>query len=637
MVTVDPFKAEEEFRGKLREAGLVPPDSIYGSGKLVRIDLASKRPGNKYGFYVYHSDGIPAGAFGDWTTDKSDWNTFCAVDVKQISADEYREHKRRLDAARAAREAEAREVRRQASAKADEIWSEAVPCTEHPYLAKKRVGSHGLRVYQERIVIPLRDGDGVIHSLEFIDHQGGKMFLSGGRKAGCWFMLGEPDDILCIAEGYATAASVHEAFGHAVAVAFDCGNLGPVSRALREKYPTTKIIICADDDIATNGNPGRTAAEKAAKDIGAMVALPEFSGVRPAGASDFNDLHAAEGVSAVVDCINRVLASDSGPIDAADLFPQVMTEIQNRKEGKSKNTLSFGIKAVDKLTNKMRRSYVTVVAGLPGSGKTSAALDVIIHNAQHGVPCLFFSLEMDRTDIGIRCLSKNSGVPAVHLFSDDIKVGDERLRWDDVVSANGRMEKLLFTLDDRMLSISKLEQESHLWYSEKVRAAGYPTGLIAIDYLGLIRSDEASQNRNREVAGFCHRVKQIAKDLRVPVMLLAQLNREAARRGGEPETSDLRDSGEIEAMADLIIFPFLQPRDDDGVMVKLPATATQDDVKNHVDKWIVRKNRNGAKGAAAVNWNPETMQYSGCEPREYAGPDTRGDFPESPRSDLGFT
>jgi replicative DNA helicase len=172
------------------------------------------------------------------------------------------------------------------------------------------------------------------------------------------------------------------------------------------------------------------------------------------------------------------------------------------------------------------------------------------------------------------------------------------------------MEKLLLTLDDRMVSITQLEEQAHKWFHKKVKAAGHSTGLIAIDYLGLIRSDEASLNRNREVAGFCHKVKQLAKDLRVPVMLLAQLNREAAKRGGEPESSDLRDSGEIEAMADLIIFPYLQPRDDDGNMIELAADATPDDRRNHVDKWIVRKNRNGAKGAARVKWNAEIMQYT---------------------------
>jgi replicative DNA helicase len=241
---------------------------------------------------------------------------------------------------------------------------------------------------------------------------------------------------------------------------------------------------------------------------------------------------------------------------------------------------------------------------------TSAALGTLIYNAQHDVPCMFFSLEMDRIDIGIRCLSQNSGVPAVHLFSDEIKEDDERLCWSSVVSANGRMEKILLTLDDRMVSISQLEEQAHKWFQKKVKAAGKTTGLIAIDYLGLIRSDETSQNRNREVASFCHKVKRLAKDLKVPVMLLAQLNREAARRGGEPESSDLRDSGEIEAMADLIIFPYLQPRDEIGNIIEPDTNASQDEIKNHLDKWIVRKNRNGAKGAAPVKWIAEIMQYT---------------------------
>jgi phage/plasmid primase-like uncharacterized protein/replicative DNA helicase len=625
MLTIDPVKAEQAFRDKLREFGLVPPDGLDGSGKLTRIDLDGKKPGNKYGFYVWHSDGIPSGAYGHWATDKSDWQTFCAVDVRDISAEEYAAHMRRLASAKQARETEARMVRQHAAAKADEIWSASTECTEHAYLRRKQVKPYGLRVYQGKIVVPLRDGEGAIHSLEFIDDAGAKLFLSGGRKSGCWFMLGEPGEVICIAEGYATAASVHEAIGHAVAVAFDCGNLSPVAQSLRTKYPTAKIVVCADDDVATKGNPGLTAATKAAKEAGGMVVTPEFSGKRPDGASDFNDLRASEGIGAVMDCINQVLAMDAGPIDAEDLFPMVMTEILDRKSGKSKSTISFGIGPVDRLTNKMRRGYVTVIAGLPGSGKTSAALGTLIYNAQHDVPCMFFSLEMDRIDIGIRCLSQNSGVPATHLFSDEIKEDDERLRWVDVVTANGRMEKILLTLDDRMVSISQLEAQAHLWFSKKVKAAGKQTGLIAIDYLGLIRSDETSQNRNREVAGFCHKVKQLAKDLRVPVMLLAQLNREAARRGGEPESSDLRDSGEIEAMADLIIFPYLQPRDDNGDIIPIHADADPTESKNHVDKWIVRKNRNGAKGAAQVKWNAEIMQYTGLH-RDDPQPDTRANW-----------
>ena len=184
MHNIDLQKAEDEFRSKLIEHGLIPPDGMEGDGKIHRIDRQGK-VGKKDGWYILHLDGIPAGAYGDWRDGQDNWNTFCAVDLKEISAAEYAEHKRRLDAARSAREQEARIVREHAAAKADEIWGEAVPCTEHPYLSRKQVKSYGLRVYQDRLVVPVRDTEGAIHSLEFISGTGAKLFLAGGRKAEC--------------------------------------------------------------------------------------------------------------------------------------------------------------------------------------------------------------------------------------------------------------------------------------------------------------------------------------------------------------------------------------------------------------------------------------------------------------------
>lgn len=81
---------------------------------------------------------------------------------------------------------------------------------------------------------------------------------------------------LCICEGYATAASIYKATGWAVAVAFDAGNLTPVAKALHEKYPDQKIIVCADNDIKTLGNPGVARAREAAAAVGALVAIPAF-------------------------------------------------------------------------------------------------------------------------------------------------------------------------------------------------------------------------------------------------------------------------------------------------------------------------------------------------------------------------
>ena len=102
---IDPFQAEEDFRAKLKEAGLVPPDGIQADGKLHRINVEDERPGKKSGFYVYHSDGVPAGAYGDWHDGQDAWHTWCACTTTDLSPAEVQDLKRRIDAARAARAA----------------------------------------------------------------------------------------------------------------------------------------------------------------------------------------------------------------------------------------------------------------------------------------------------------------------------------------------------------------------------------------------------------------------------------------------------------------------------------------------------------------------------------------------------
>ena len=141
-----------------------------------------------------------------------------------------------------------------------------------------------------------------LHIFATIDADGSTLFLSGGRKKGCFHLIGSIDakgEIL-IAEGYASAASVHEATGKPVAVAMDGGNLLSAGEALRKKYPKAKLIFCADHDAWTQESPGESKARDAARALGGKVAFPKFSGIRIIGkATDFNDLHQAEGLEAV--------------------------------------------------------------------------------------------------------------------------------------------------------------------------------------------------------------------------------------------------------------------------------------------------------------------------------------------------
>ena len=160
------------------------------------------------------------------------------------------------------------------------LWERAKPaCNDHPYLVKKRVHAYGIRDLRGQLVIPLRDVDGKLRSLQFIGADGRKTLLTGGRMRGCYHAIGRLQDVLCLCEGYATGATLHQATGHATAVAFNAGNLEPVARALRGKFPALTLVVCADTD-SSRGNPGLTAARKAARAVGAALAVPRFEEVR---------------------------------------------------------------------------------------------------------------------------------------------------------------------------------------------------------------------------------------------------------------------------------------------------------------------------------------------------------------------
>ncbi len=195
-------------------------------------------------------------------------------------------------------------TRRRRARRAASEWEAAQPAPDsHPYLARKGVRAHGLRVDADgRLLVPVRNGS-ELHSLQYINADGDKRFLPGGRVSGGCYAFGKAGETVCIAEGFATAATINEATGYPVAVAFNCGNLEAVARAVRDKLPRARLILCADDDARTDGNPGLTKATDAARAVGGLLAVPDFGADRPEGATDFNDLAKHRGADAVQACI----------------------------------------------------------------------------------------------------------------------------------------------------------------------------------------------------------------------------------------------------------------------------------------------------------------------------------------------
>jgi putative DNA primase/helicase len=254
---------------------------------------------------------------------------------RTLSAAEREALRLRARAASVQHREEAARDHERARQRAARIWAAARPApADQPYLARKGVQPHGLRVYRGALVVPARDAAGVLHGLQFIGASGAKRFLKGARVQGLFGVVGthgddacgEPgaaaSDVVCVVEGFATGASVHEATGHGVAVAFHAGNLAAVARAIRDRHPPAGIVVCADDDRDTPGNPGLTHARQAASAVGGLLATPDFGPDRPTGASDFNDLHRHRGLSAVLTAV-RAAGVPTADVNGAESPPVV--------------------------------------------------------------------------------------------------------------------------------------------------------------------------------------------------------------------------------------------------------------------------------------------------------------------------
>jgi len=302
----------DQFRRVLESRGLIAPAEIIADGKIHRCDAEGKH-GRDDGAYLLHLDGIPAGGVQNHR-DGLGWQNWRADIGRRLTPAEEAAHRERVQAMQAQREQEEAQARQAAAARAAKLWERAHEASvDHPYLVRKGIGAHGLHQHDGALLVPVCDvNSGELASVQRIAPDGSKRFLPGGRTRGCAHLLGElpaAPAVLLVGEGYATAASLYEATGHPVACAFHAGNLAPVAGALRKRYPAARLVVCADDDCRTAGNPGMSAARQAAAAVGGVVAVPDFGPDRPEGASDFNDLAQAQGLEAVAACIDVALAA----------------------------------------------------------------------------------------------------------------------------------------------------------------------------------------------------------------------------------------------------------------------------------------------------------------------------------------
>jgi putative DNA primase/helicase len=270
---------------QFQSAGLIV-DGAPTIGRFERCRVDGDKGQKKSGWYILHEmrldsgDVVFVGRYGNWKL-FGDEGIAVTFDAKVSPLDRERIAKQQAYLREAA-EVD-RKLRAQAAAsRARGIWDQLPESGTSEYLARKRVLGFGVRFSRGGIVVPVRDVAGTLAGLQFIYADGSKKFLTGTAKRGCFHRIGSlsPDAPLCVCEGYATGASIHMATGWPVAIAFDAGNLSPVAQALHDKYAGknqyTRIVICADNDSGTAGNPGITKATAAAQLVGGVVAVPQF-------------------------------------------------------------------------------------------------------------------------------------------------------------------------------------------------------------------------------------------------------------------------------------------------------------------------------------------------------------------------
>lgn len=395
-------RPEDQLRDSIISANLTPPDEIIMDGQIHRFRSTPKSK-DKSGWYVVYADGTPMGRFGCWRSGVE--GSFKADIGRKYTAAEEMSFIKRMAEAKAARDAELQRQRELTANTVEMIWSECTAAhPEHPYLKRKCIDVHGARVTGDgRLVVPLYDEDGDISSLQYISADGKKLYHSGGATGSRYWMLGEIDKTLYIAEGFATAATIREATGKPVVVAYSASNLVPVTEIMRRKYGVTQdIVIVADNDAS---GVGLRYAEQASAKYGARLVMPPELG-------DANDY-----VQAGNDLLTLLEPPQDDWLISADEFSQkpspitwlVKSWIQAQAlimvHGQSGGGKTFAMldwclrvasNASDWFGNKVRSGTVVYLAG---EGHQGLRARIAAWKQHHGVESLNMWLSKDGCDL----------------------------------------------------------------------------------------------------------------------------------------------------------------------------------------------------------------------------------------------
>lgn len=294
-----PFSGLYSFLESLGYSNFKPTEKDFNTTKYLRFSKDGQKDQDCWfkgtlfikpnGKFIFHC------VVGDHSTgEKSTYKNYNDVEITDNERRIYNDQIKKQD-----EEHKKEEEKRfkEMQLEAERIWENASTEVSTGYLTRKQIGLCGARIYQGKVVIPVRSVEGVLTGLQFIQEDGGKKFLPGTRKKAGFFTIGNTNaNTFYVAEGFATGASLYLAGYEPVFVAFDAGNLSDVATGIRDRYHPTNIVICADNDQWKEKNIGLIKGEEAKVNCNGLLVAP--NGL-PEGKTDWNDAHCLYGIEEV--------------------------------------------------------------------------------------------------------------------------------------------------------------------------------------------------------------------------------------------------------------------------------------------------------------------------------------------------
>ena len=367
----------EQALAKMQEWGIAPRNMkdrmLKLDGQFHRYDIEGQKRGSKNGAYKIFTDGKPAGFFQDWSNPSARYTWSFDSGGERVEFDVEQWEKERKQ-----RQEDERKKQLEAAERARIRFESTPAASEHPYLRQKGILSHGVHVDDDgRLIVPLCDVDMRITSLQWISQDGKKQNFSGGKMSGCFFPFGIEKlsaecSTLLVGEGFATMAKVHELTERPCVAAMSSGNLDAVVEAFLRKAPNLKIILMADNDIATfekrGFNPGldsaRAVQSRYPKSVVAVLS-PHFPD--SSHGSDWVDFANAFGDDS--EGIKK-MCRDVYYFSLSEDERKEFEAVENLKTFVSSVYLSTELPPLEFIGGLFPRGFLSAIVAPPGAGKT---------------------------------------------------------------------------------------------------------------------------------------------------------------------------------------------------------------------------------------------------------------------------